>query len=98
MEYTEEEKQYITEKEKQIIKCIEKIRPYIQRDGGDVEFSHMEDGIVYVKMHGACLGCSILDSTLKDGIEALLMDEVEGIEEVRLDIPDYYSDPYESLF
>lgn len=69
----------------QIIKCIEKIRPYIQQDGGDVEFVRLEDDIVYVSVHGACLGCSSLDMTLKDGVEALILDEVEGIKEVRLD-------------
>ena len=38
-----------------------------------------EDGIVYVEMLGACVGCSALDSTLKDGIEAILLEEVPGI-------------------
>ncbi len=71
--------------ELKIKRTIAKIRPYIQRDGGDVEFSRYENGIVWVNMHGACLGCSILDSTLKDGIEALLKDEVEGVTEVRLE-------------
>ena len=64
---------------------IEKIRPYIQRDGGDVTFERLEDDIVYVKVHGACLGCSALDLTIKDGIEAIILDEVPGIKEVRLD-------------
>ena len=82
--------------ELKIKRTIEKIRPYIQRDGGDVEFARYEDGIVYVRMHGACVGCSILDSTLKDGIEALILDEVQGVKEVRLDVPDI--DPYASLF
>lgn len=65
-------------------KTIEKVRPYIQGDGGDVEFVKLEDDIVYVKVHGACVGCMALDSTLKDGVEALILDEVEGIKEVRL--------------
>ena len=72
------------EKIKLIKKTIEKVRPYIQGDGGDVEFVKLEDDIVYVKVHGACVGCSALDLTLKDGVEALLLDEVEGIKEVRL--------------
>lgn len=67
-----------------IKKTIEKCRPYIQADGGDVEFVKFEDDIVYVKVHGACVGCMALDATLKDGVEALLLDEVEGIKEVRL--------------
>ena len=63
---------------------IEKIRPYLQNDGGDVEFVKLEDDIVYVKVHGACLGCMSLDLTLKNGVEALILDEVPEIKEVRL--------------
>jgi Fe-S cluster biogenesis protein NfuA len=65
--------------EKQIIDILTKIRPYLQRDGGDVKYVKFEDGIVYVEMLGACVGCSALDSTLKDGIEAILLEEVPGI-------------------
>lgn len=65
-------------------KTIEKVRPYIQGDGGDVEFVKLEDDIVYVRVHGACVGCIALGETLKDGVEALILDEVEGIKEVRL--------------
>lgn len=76
----------MTEEEKieQIRKTIEKVRPYIQNDGGDVQFVKLEDNIVYVSVHGACVGCMALDYTLKEGVEALLLDEVEGIKEVRL--------------
>ena len=72
------------EKVELVKKTIEKVRPYIQGDGGDVEFVKLEDDIVYVRVHGACVGCMALDNTLKDGVEALLLDEVEGIKEVRL--------------
>lgn len=72
------------ERIEQIRKTIEKIRPYIQNDGGDVQFVRLEDDIVYVSVHGACVGCMALDYTLKEGVEALLLDEVEGIKEVRL--------------
>jgi Fe-S cluster biogenesis protein NfuA len=65
--------------EKQIIEILHKVRPYLQRDGGDVKYVKFEDGIVYVEMMGACVGCSALDSTLKDGIEAILLEEVPGI-------------------
>lgn len=58
---------------------LTKIRPYLQHDGGDVEFVKFADGIVYVKMLGACVGCSSIDLTLKDGIEAILLEEVPGI-------------------
>lgn len=58
---------------------LEKVRPYLQRDGGDVEYVSYKDGIVYVKMLGACIGCESLDLTMKDGIEALLLEEVPGV-------------------
>ena len=78
------ERAALSERIEQIKKTIEKIRPYIQNDGGDVQFVRLEDDIVYVSVHGACVGCMALDYTLKEGVEALLLDEVEGIKEVRL--------------
>jgi len=76
----------MNEKEKEIYDVIEKIRPYMQRDGGDVEFIgfNHSNGVVYVQMHGACTNCMSLDDTLKLGIEAMLLEEVEGVSEVRL--------------
>ncbi len=65
--------------EKQAQEVIEKIRPYIKRDGGDIRFVKYEDGIVYVEMLGACVGCSLIDTTLTDGVEAILLEEVPGI-------------------
>ena len=62
-----------------IIEVIEKIRPFLQNDGGDIEFIRFENGIVYVKMHGACMDCANLDSTISDGIEMILIDEVSGV-------------------
>jgi len=68
---------------KLIIATLDKIRPFLRRDGGDIEFVSFEDGIVFVRMHGACEGCAYIDSTLKDLIEAVLTDEVPGVIEVR---------------
>lgn len=65
--------------EKQVKEILHKVRPYLQRDGGDVKYVKFEDGIVYVEMMGACVGCSALDTTLRDGIEAILLEEVPGI-------------------
>ena len=67
----------------QIEKVVNKLRPYLNRDGGDIELIDFKDGIVYVKMLGACAGCSLLDETLKDGVEQILMEEVPGVLEVR---------------
>lgn len=70
--------------ESKIKNIINKIRPYLQHDGGDVEFIRFEDGIVYVKMKGACVGCASVDITLKDGIEAILLEDVPGVIAVEL--------------
>lgn len=73
------------EKIKLILKSIEKIRPYIQNDGGDVEFVELtDDNIVYVNVYGACVGCLMLDQTLKDGVMSIIMDEVPEIKDVRV--------------
>ncbi len=63
---------------------LNKIRPYLQNDGGDVEFKKFENGICYVKMLGACQGCGSIDTTLSDLIEAFLLEEVEGVIGVEL--------------
>ena len=55
--------------EKRIIEEIEKLKPYLQNDGGNIEYVKFEDGKVYVKLTGACAGCSLIDVTLKEGIE-----------------------------
>jgi len=58
---------------------INLIRPYIQRDGGDVEFVKFEDGIVYVSLSGACVGCGGFDITLRELIEDTLLERVPGV-------------------
>ena len=65
--------------EEKIIEVLNKIRPFLQNDGGDIEFVSFENGIVNVKMHGACMDCINLDSTISDGIEMILIDEVSGV-------------------
>ncbi len=70
--------------EDQIKATLEKIRPFILRDGGDVEFDSFIDGIVYISMLGACVGCSLIDTTLTGGIEVILMEEVPGVIGVKL--------------
>lgn len=64
---------------KLVKKTLNKIRPYLQGDGGDVDFVKFEDGIVYVKLLGACIGCASSDETIKGGIEVLLVEEVPGV-------------------
>ena len=75
--------------EKNVLERIEhtinKIRPYIQADGGDVELVDFKDGVVTVRMLGACAGCMALDMTLTDGIQAILIDEVPEVTKVELE-------------
>lgn len=67
-----------------IIELLEQIRPYLISDGGDVEFIKYEDGIVYLRMLGACQSCSLLDNTLYDGIETMLVEEIAEVNGVIL--------------
>ena len=69
--------------EEQIKNVIHKLRPYLQRDGGDIEYVDFKDGLVYVRILGACAGCTMIDDTLKDGVEQILMEEVPGVLEVQ---------------
>lgn len=68
--------------EGKIKEIINKIRPYLIGDGGDIEFVKYEDGILYIKMLGACAGCALIDYTLKDGIEMAIKEEVPEVKEV----------------
>lgn len=61
---------------------IEKIRPFLISDGGNLEFIKYENNIVYVKLLGACAECGMLDVTLKDGIEQLIINEIPEVKEV----------------
>lgn len=69
----------LEEQIEQINLVIDKIKPYLNSEGGDIEFVKFENGIVYVRMMGACLDCMMLDDTLKGGVEEMLMDEVPGV-------------------
>ncbi|MDY0078959.1 MAG: NifU family protein [Ignavibacteriaceae bacterium] len=63
--------------------ALEKIRPYLKADGGDVELVNVtEDGIVYVKLVGACSSCPMSTMTLRAGVERALIREVPGIKRV----------------
>ena len=64
---------------KLIKQTIKKLRPYLNADGGDLDFVKFDDGIVYVKLLGACIGCSSSDDTITNSVEALLLEEVPGV-------------------
>jgi len=64
-------------------KALETIRPYLKADGGDVELINVSDeGIVEVKLTGACVGCPMSQMTLRAGVERALIREVPGIRRV----------------
>ncbi|MCJ8013953.1 NifU family protein [Paenibacillus sp. KQZ6P-2] len=66
----------------EVAEVLDKLRPFLQRDGGDVELVDVEDGIVKLRLMGACGSCPSSTITLKAGIERALVEEVEGINEV----------------
>ena len=68
--------------EEQIQLTIDKLRPFIRRDGGDVEFVAFEDGIVYVRLLGSCSDCPMSDNTIEDMIEYTLTFELPEVKKV----------------
>ena len=63
-----------------ILEAIDAIRPALQMDGGDIDFVGVtDDGVVQVKLSGACDSCSISWLTLKGGVERILKDRVPGV-------------------
>ena len=65
--------------EEKIKEVLNKIRPYLQNDGGDVEFKRFENGIVYVTLVGACSNCPMAVMTLQDGVESALVSEIPEV-------------------
>ncbi|MGA3677478.1 MULTISPECIES: NifU family protein [Lysinibacillus] len=66
----------------QVQEVLDKLRPFLLRDGGDCELVDIEDGIVKLRLLGACGSCPSSTITLKAGIERALLEEVPGIIEV----------------
>jgi len=69
--------------EAQVQEALEKIRPNLQSHGGDVEYVSYDDGIVTVRLQGACAGCPMAQMTLQKGIEASLKQQIPEVKEVR---------------
>ncbi len=65
-----------------VLSALELIRPALQADGGDVELVDVADGIVSVRLQGACGGCPMATMTLKNGIERILREKVPEVKEV----------------
>ena len=65
-----------------VAEALKKIRPMLQADGGDVELIDVKDGVVTVKLQGACAGCPMSQMTLKQGIERYLKKQIPEVSEV----------------
>ncbi len=61
---------------------LEELRPFVMSDGGDIEFIKFEEGILYIRMLGACAGCHMIDVTVNQGIKAAIMDEISEVKGV----------------
>lgn len=68
--------------EEKVQQVLTAIRPYLQADGGDVEFVALEDNVVKVRLTGACGGCPFATMTLKNGIEAAIKRQIPEIKSV----------------
>ena len=65
-----------------IKEILDSLRPYLNMDGGDVEFIKYEEKIVYVKLTGACAACMFSDETIKNGLFEAIKSEVPEVEDV----------------
>ncbi len=68
--------------EEKVKEILDKIKPFLVNDGGDVTFIKYEDGIVYIKLLGACADCPMTDNTVKEMIEYTLTFEIPEVKEV----------------
>ncbi|UCG04707.1 MAG: NifU family protein [Candidatus Heimdallarchaeota archaeon] len=66
----------------EIVNSLEEIRPFLQKDGGDVEFVDYEDGVLKVRLMGACRGCPYSQMTLANGIKRTLQQKFPQLKEV----------------
>lgn len=68
--------------EDKVVESLQKIRPHLQGDGGDVEFVSEKDGVVRVKLTGACGGCPMATMTLKNVVEKMIKSDVPEVKSV----------------
>ena len=66
----------------EIAQALEEVRPHLQVDGGDVELVDVEDGVVKVRLTGACAGCPMSQMTLKWGVDNYLKKKVPSVKSV----------------
>ncbi|MDD4794946.1 MAG: NifU family protein [Bacilli bacterium] len=68
--------------EKKVKEILDQFRPYLNSDGGDLEFIKFKDGIVFIKLIGACGSCPYRNETIKDGILRFLQAEIPEVKDV----------------
>lgn len=68
--------------EERVIEIINMLKPFLASEGGDIEFVKYEDGIVYIKMLGACAECMYVDDTISSSIESTIMEEIPEVKGV----------------
>ncbi|AGR41489.1 NifU family protein [Spiroplasma taiwanense] len=70
--------------EKEVKQVLEQLRMYVTQDGGDMEFVAIKNRLVYIRLKGNCVGCSMTELTFKEGIETVLLEEfpyeLDGVE------------------
>ena len=69
-------------KENEIKQIIENIKPYINEDGGDIEFIRLDENYVFIKLFGACVHCGLQDNTVNYGILKMIQEKYPDIEGV----------------
>ena len=73
----------ISEIKEKVLLALDEIRPFLASDGGDISLESIKDEkIVYVKLHGACAGCSVNQMTLKNGVEMTIKKHAPSIKKV----------------
>lgn len=65
-----------------IIEVINQLRPFLNSEGGDIEFIKYDDGFVYVKLYGACMMCEYKDFTIQDNIFEAIKAEIPNVKGV----------------
>lgn len=85
---TEDEKEFFAPEDEETVKTIKelldtRVRPAVAQDGGDITFQGYRDGVVFLRMRGACAGCPSSTATLRHGIENLLRHFIPEVQEVR---------------
>ena len=68
--------------EEKILELIEHMRPFLNMDGGDLEFVKYEDGYIYIKLYGACQNCGFQDTTINDGLLTYFQSEIPEVKGV----------------